>query len=496
MGCMSTRMGLMHTVHEQAPPRARASACARLMASSGLDLPLAPDTDKEDTPTSPFLTVVLPTALALLLCNMDRICLSVAILPMSQEFGWHPSFQGVVQSAFLWGYMATQLLGGTLADKYGGKWVMAGGIFWFSIASCLLPLAATPQVAALGLTVPLVLAARCMVGLGEGVALPTMSHLVARFVPKESKSRALGLCFSGFHGGNLLGLLLSPYLLLTYGWRSLFLVFGLLGAPLMAMWLLAVPSNPEVKIASAASSGSGLGGCGGVKFGAEGGTLSFRTAAAAGGASSSAVDPKGVTVKELLSHRATWAIIIVNVVNHWGYFIYLNWMPSYFSLALGFDMRASSLLSFLPWLVMAAGSSASGLLADSLIAKGTDVTTVRKALQSIAFLVPAVALLVLGSPGISPAQAVAAMTVALGTTSLGQAGFVANMSDVAPRHAGKMFGLCNTFGVFAGIVGTTAVGFIVEATGSFATVFYLTAGLYVAAIAAWLVMCTGEKVFD
>jgi len=28
--------------------------------------------------------------------------------------------QGVVQSAFLWGYMATQLLGGTLADRFGG----------------------------------------------------------------------------------------------------------------------------------------------------------------------------------------------------------------------------------------------------------------------------------------------------------------------------------------------------------------------------------------
>jgi len=28
----------------------------------------------------------------------------------------------------------------------------------------------------------------------------------------------------------------------------------------------------------------------------------------------------------------------------------------------------------------------------------------------------------------------------------GQAGFVANMSDIAPRHGGKLFGLCNTFG--------------------------------------------------
>ena len=29
--------------------------------------------------------------------------------------------QGLVQSAFLWGYMATPLLGGVLADKYGGE---------------------------------------------------------------------------------------------------------------------------------------------------------------------------------------------------------------------------------------------------------------------------------------------------------------------------------------------------------------------------------------
>lgn len=29
--------------------------------------------------------------------------------------------QGIIQSAFLWGYMATPILGGTLADQYGGE---------------------------------------------------------------------------------------------------------------------------------------------------------------------------------------------------------------------------------------------------------------------------------------------------------------------------------------------------------------------------------------
>ncbi len=61
---------------------------------------------------------------------------------------------------------------------------------------------------------------------------------------------------------------------------------------------------------------------------------------------------------------------------------------------------------------------------------------------------------------------------------------------------GKMFGLCNTFGSLSGIIGVTAVGFIVEATGSFSPVFYLTAAMYVFGAAVWLLLCTGERVFD
>jgi ACS family sodium-dependent inorganic phosphate cotransporter/ACS family sodium-dependent inorganic phosphate cotransporter-like MFS transporter 9 len=59
--------------------------------------------------------------------------------------------------------MATQLLGGTLADKYGGKLVMAGGIAWFSAASLLVPLALSAPIVAAGWTLPALLAARCMV---------------------------------------------------------------------------------------------------------------------------------------------------------------------------------------------------------------------------------------------------------------------------------------------------------------------------------------------
>jgi ACS family sodium-dependent inorganic phosphate cotransporter/ACS family sodium-dependent inorganic phosphate cotransporter-like MFS transporter 9 len=54
--------------------------------------------------------------------------------------------QGIIQSAFLYGYMATQLLGGTLADQVGGKRVLAAGIAAFSLTSLLMPAALSAAV--------------------------------------------------------------------------------------------------------------------------------------------------------------------------------------------------------------------------------------------------------------------------------------------------------------------------------------------------------------
>lgn len=472
-------------------PNVRCTAASITSAVSGSP------SDSEEFTALAFFRIVGPTALALLLCNMDRICMSVAILPMAKEFGWPPGVQGLVQSGFLWGYMATQMIGGSLADKYGGRVVMAYSIFWFSLASVLMPAALSGPVAAAGLTLPAVMLARGMVGLGEGVALPAMNNLVANNIPMARRSTALGGCFTGFHTGNLVGLFLSPLLLATLGWRGLFFVFGALGLPLVAAWLAIVPKPPQfpgVQKAEAAP----VDPIRKTPVSPVPEEVLDKAAAAQPPSGQTPLDPSlagKVGTLKLLSSKATWAIIIVNFVNHWGYFIYLNWMPSYFVKVLGVDLRASSFLSFLPWTVMALGSTSAGLLADKLIKSGWSVTRVRKTLQTVAFLGPALALIIL-SRSKDPRLAVACMTCALGITSLGQAGFVANMSDIAPRYAGRLFGLANTFGSFAGILGVSAVGFVVEKTGSYNPVFKLTAVMYIAATVMWNLMCTGEKVFD
>eukprot|EP00884_Botryococcus_braunii_P012813 jgi/Botrbrau1/21532/Bobra.174_2s0035.1 len=327
-----------------------------------------------------------------------------------------------------------------------------------------MPLLLTRKVAEGGAGLAVVLACRAAVGLGEGVALPSMVNLVSRHVPPALRSTALGSSFTGFHAGNLLGLAVSPWVLTSYGWRALFLWFGIMGVPLLAFWLALVPDQaPPPAVPKKATGAPGR--------------------------------PK-VSMLDLLGSKATWAIILVNIVNHWGYFIYLNWMPSYFYQTLGLDLKASSMFAFLPWTVMAVGSSLAGVLVDWLLARGADRTRVRKAVQTVAFLLPAAALVLLSSVTLTPALALFCMTAALGITSLGQAGFVANMSDIAPSRSGQLFGLCNTFGTFAGIVGSSAVGFVVERTASFDPIFKATAGLYLFGIVVWNLFCSGEKVFD
>jgi nitrate/nitrite transporter NarK len=106
------------------------------------------------------------------------------------------------------------------------------------------------------------------------------------------------------------------------------------------------------------------------------------------------------------------------------------------------------------------------------------VVRVRKGLQVTAFLVPAIAIFTLTVPGLTANAAVALFVIALLFQSLGQAGFVANMSDIAPKHAGQLFGLCNTFGSFSGIVGVSAAGFLLQVTGNFNALFWLTGTLY------------------
>lgn len=76
------------------------------------------------------------------------------------EFEWNEMEQGIILGSFFYGYMFTQLPGGMLSQKYGGKWPLGLGIFITAIFALLTPLAARTHVS-------LLIGARIIQGLGE-----------------------------------------------------------------------------------------------------------------------------------------------------------------------------------------------------------------------------------------------------------------------------------------------------------------------------------------
>ncbi|CAI9101864.1 OLC1v1000007C1 [Oldenlandia corymbosa var. corymbosa] len=303
--------------------------------------------------------IVLLCFASFLLCNMDRVNMSIAILPMAKEFNWNSATVGVIQSSFFWGYLLTQIIGGIAADKIGGKRVLGFGVVWWSVATVLTPIAAR-----IGL--PFLLMMRAFMGIGEGVAMPAMNNLLSKWIPVSERSRSLALVYSGMYLGSVTGLALSPVLIQHFGWPSVFYSFGSLGSIWIALWLSKAYSSPS-----------------------EDPHLSAEERNLILGDSVAAEPVTSIPWKLILSKPAVWALIISHFCHNWGTFILLTWMPTYYNQVLKFNLTESGLLCVLPWLTMAFFANIGGWIADTLVSKGLSVTSVRKIMQSIGFLGPA-----------------------------------------------------------------------------------------------------------
>ncbi|CAI5954307.1 unnamed protein product [Closterium sp. NIES-65] len=427
-------------------------------------------------------SIVVLCFFAFLLCNMDRVNMSIAVLPMAEQFQWSPATVGLVQSSFFWGYLLTQVAGGVWADTIGGKQVLGFGVVWWSLATVLTPIAAS-----LGL--PALLFARACMGVGEGVAMPAMNNLLSKWVPVGERSRSLALVYSGMYLGSVAGLSLSPAIIHAFAWPSVFYSFGSLGLVWFACWQIKAFSSPaedpSVSPAERALIAAG---------GAQKGQGAGKAHEGGGGPHLEGSEPLRLSTipwRLLLSKAPVWAIIICHFCHNWGVFILLTWMPTYYHDVLGFNLTESGLFAVLPWLTMAIASNVGGWIADTLIARGLSVTLVRKVMQSIGFLGPAICLSLLSTVK-SPVAAIALLMLSQGTDAFSQSGLYSNHQDIGPRYAGILLGLSNSAGVLAGVFGTYVTGQILQ-NGSWDEVFTVAVALYLVGTVVWNVFATGER---
>jgi MFS family permease len=224
------------------------------------------------------------------LCNCDRINISVAILPMASTFGWSQSTVGIIQSSFFWGYVTTQIPGGYLSDRYGGRQVLAFGVVAWSLMTVLTPAAASTSL-------PMLLAARALLGVGEGVAMPAMNQVLSRWVPRGERSKSLSLVYSGMYLGSTIGLLSCPILIANFGWQSVFYCFGAAGGLWWFAWNSFTAGSPQTSSTISESERQYI----------EEATAPVRPRPL-----------ESIPWKMLLSEKATWAIIVAHFCCTWG----------------------------------------------------------------------------------------------------------------------------------------------------------------------------------
>lgn len=129
-----------------------------------------------------------------------RVNLSVAVIAMSDRLGTNPDFeeykwdekiQSWLLSSFFIGYVFTQVPAGKLAQRFGGKLILA-----YSIGVCAILNLLTPYAARFG-DWKAVAALRVLEGLCQGFLFPSTHTLLAKWAPVEERGKLGTYCYTG-----------------------------------------------------------------------------------------------------------------------------------------------------------------------------------------------------------------------------------------------------------------------------------------------------------
>ncbi len=409
-------------------------------------------------------SLVLISFLALFIAYLDRVNIEVAGIDMQEALCWSETEKGFVLSSFFIGYMAAQIIGGVLADKYGGKKVLVASLVAWSVFTILTPLAGSASFAALILV-------RIGLGLGEAPLSPAVLSLFGKWIPETERSRAVAVYSSAAIAGTLAALVITGFLVARYGWEIVFYIFGFAGL------LYAIYVQRSVYETPAAHP-----------------RASHAEKALLAGQGNSGKDTT-IPWRRIWSLPPIWALLVTFFCTSWSLYVFLSWMPSYFSSVHGLDISSVGIYTMAPWAAMFVMMNVAGWIADKLIQSGWNITLVRKLMQSIGLLGSAFFLLVTRSVS-TPESAVLSLCGALGLLAFAYSGSAPNVLDIAPRFGGVVFGVMNTLGTLPGIVGVALAGWLVDTTQSYDSVLLLAAVVSIVGALVYIAMGSGEQLIE
>ncbi|MTV37695.1 MFS transporter [Duganella radicis] len=397
----------------------------------------------------------------------DRATISIAGPEIKKELGLSAVQMGFIFSAFAWSYVVAQLPGGWLLDRFGSKITYFFSIFLWSTFTLFTGAAGFfTGAAAVGVLFTL----RLLVGAAEAPSFPGNSRIASSWFPTQERGLAAAIFNSAQYFATVLFAPIMGWLVHTLGWHSVFYVMGGLGIVVAFVWLKTIYGPKDHPGISA----------GELRYIQEGGALvdlegTQRTA-----------QPKQVDtlacIKELLGNRMLLGVYVGQYCITTLTYFFLTWFPVYLVQERHMTILKAGFVASLPAIAGFLGGITGGWMSDRLARRGYSLSVSRK-LPIVLGMLMSMSMIACNYIE-TDALVVAVMSLAFFGKGIGALGW-AVVSDTSPKEAGGLSGaLFNTFGNTAGITTPIVIGYIVDATGSFAGAL-----VYVGANAALAIAC-------
>ncbi len=379
---------------------------------------------------------------------MDRQVIALLKPVLQVQLGWDEIGYSNIVLAFQTAYAAGLLLMGRTIDRLGTK-------KGFSLAVVVWSIAATAHAAAS--TVFQFAAARFALGLGESGNFPASIRAVAEWFPKKERALATGIFNSGANIGAVVTPLAVPWILYRFGWQMAFVATGGLGLIWLVAWLVFYRLPADDRHVSPQE-------------------LDYIRS-----------DPpeaqvKSVPLRTVMSYRQAWAIALGRLLTDPIWYIYLFWVPDFLSRRFHLSLKAMAIPLFVIYTGATFGSISGGWVSSALLKLNWSLDRSRKTALLICAL--AVVPVALAPTTNHPWIAVAVVAIAAGAHQGWSANMYTLASDMFPKTAvGTVVGFGSMAGAIGGMFAAKAVGYILQWTGSYSTIFWIAASAYLVAFA-------------
>ncbi|MCP9469521.1 MAG: MFS transporter [Nitrospira sp.] len=368
---------------------------------------------------------------------VDRVNISVAARQMMPALGLTDQQMGFVFSAFVIGYALFQIPGGWLADRWGARLVLTIGLLWWSCFTAFTAIAAASSLAGiLGILGALALT-RFLLGVGEGVALPTFNRAVTDWLPAHERGFGIGMAIGGIGVGSAITPPLTAWIMVNYGWQTAFYLSAALGIGLAGLWWTVVrdrpDDHPQEKERSMLSSGD----------------HSTRSPAI----------PWAVWRK---TPSVRWLVLSYTCLGYVAY-IYMSWFYLYLVNVRGFNLLRGGLYAAAPFLAILVFCPLGGWITDRLALKH-GITKGRRIVGQGGMVLAA--LFIAGGAIIdSPHWAIANLSFGAGWLYFSVGAYWSSTGDLSKAHAGSLSGLMNMGANVGGAVSPSLTPWIAEQWG-------------------------------